>query len=89
MRKITHMTKEVDPTNPEISTSEALALRLSRQHLDRRAPKDKIVDVVSDMGGVQAQSTSAAYMGLWARVEDLSPSDIDRALLDEKTLVRT
>lgn len=89
MKKIMRMPKEVDPSSPEISMSEALALRLSRQHLDQRAPRRKLVDVVSGMGGVQAQSTGEAYMGLWARVEGLSPNDIDRALVDERTLVRT
>jgi hypothetical protein len=83
------MPKEFDPARPELSTSEALAFRLGRQHLDRRAPQDELVDVVSDMSGVQAQSTSEAYTGLWARVEGLSPNNIDRALFEERTLVRT
>ncbi|MCC6167461.1 MAG: AlkZ family DNA glycosylase [Caldilineaceae bacterium] len=83
------MPKEVDPAHPEIATSEALALRLSRQYLDRRAPRDKLVYVAREIGGVQAQSTSEAYIGLLARMEGLSASDIDRALLDERVLIRT
>lgn len=39
--------------------------------------------------GVQAQVQSAAELQLWARLDDLSPNDVRRALWDDRSLVKT
>jgi len=46
----------------ELSWADINAMRLARHHLDERAPKAKLADVVGDIGGVQAQVMSAAEL---------------------------
>jgi len=45
--------------------------------------------VASALCGVHAQVMSSAELTLWARVEDLEPDAVARALWDERTLVKT
>ncbi len=72
-----------------ISADQARWFRLARHHLDRRAPREKLVEVVRELAGVQAQVLSAAYLSLWARVDGLSIAQLDAALYAERTLVKT
>jgi hypothetical protein len=65
-----------------------VALRIARQHLLERAPRDRAVDVVREMVGLQAQVTSAADMQLAARVDSLRSDDIRDALAN-RSLVKT
>jgi winged helix DNA-binding protein len=65
------------------------AWRVARNHLDTRAPRRKLLDVVSDVGAIHAQVQSAAELSLWARVEDVTSKDIREALWKRRTLVRT
>ena len=73
---------------PSLSWTQVSAFRLQRHHLACRAPRQSLVTVVGDMGGVQAQLMAAAQMSLWARVQDLTPQDVARALTTERTLVK-
>jgi len=72
-----------------LSPAQARAFRLSRHHLLLRAPRAALVEVVEDVCGIQAQLASAASLSARARVEELSPGDVDRALWTERSLVRT
>ena len=72
-----------------LSWAQVSAFRLHRHHLACRAPRQSLVAVVGDMGGVQAQLMAAAQMSLWARVQDLTSQDVERALWPERTLVKT
>lgn len=63
--------------------------RVRRQHLDEREPRDKLVEVVTRLCGVQAQLMSAAELALWARVEKLEPGAVRQALWEERALVKT
>jgi hypothetical protein len=63
--------------------------RAARHFLDKRAPKQRLLDVVSQMCGVQAQVMSAAELALWARVADITPDDIRDALWKKRALVKT
>lgn len=72
-----------------LSWDAVLAWRLRRQRLAERAPADAALDVVSAIGGVHAQVASSAELTLWARVEGLSRDWVERALWEERTLVRT
>ncbi|MGH2663265.1 MAG: winged helix DNA-binding domain-containing protein [Actinomycetota bacterium] len=65
------------------------AARLARHHLDRRAPKSRLVDVMRDTCGVHAQVQSSAELQLWARVNGITPEDVRRALWERRSLVRT
>jgi hypothetical protein len=63
--------------------------RLARHHLDRRVPKRRLVEVVSQVCGIQAQVQSAAEIQLWARVEGVTVEDVRQALWESRTLIRT
>jgi uncharacterized protein YcaQ len=63
--------------------------RLERQHLAARAPKRRLLNVVSEVCGVHAQVQSSAELQLWARVEGVSPEDVRDALWEKRTLVKS
>lgn len=65
------------------------ARRLAQQALQTRADKAQCLNVVSWLGGVQAQLMPAAELQLWARVQDLTPQDVQNALWQTRTLVKT
>lgn len=72
-----------------VTQEQVRALRLARQHLLERAPRDRIAEVVADVGGIQAQVMSAAELAVWARCEDVTPEDVREALWDRRDLVKT
>jgi hypothetical protein len=45
--------------------------------------------VVTGIGGLHAQLMSSAELTLWARVDDLEPDAVERALWKERSLVKT
>ncbi len=63
--------------------------RLSKNHLDKRAPKVDMARVVSDLCGVQAQVLSGAALSIWARVDNITIHDVEDALWKHRTLVKT
>jgi hypothetical protein len=65
------------------------AWRVARNHLEERASRQKLLEVVSDVCAIQAQVQSAAELSLCARVEDLTPQDVRDALWKRRSLVRT
>jgi hypothetical protein len=66
-----------------------LAWRLTRQRLDRRAPRDEALSVVREICDLHAQVMSSAELTLWARVEDLEPGAVREALWERRSLVKT
>jgi hypothetical protein len=72
-----------------VTWAQVAALRMQRQHLVERAPRERMVDVVREMVGLQAQVTSAAELQLVARVDGLGRDDIRDALATERSLVKT
>lgn len=72
-----------------LGAAQALALRLAGQRLDRPAPRGSLVATCGAIGGAQAQVGSAARLALAARVSGLTVADYDRALYEERTLVKT
>jgi hypothetical protein len=77
-----------EPT-ARLSWPGVLAWRLKRQRLDRRAPRKEMLGVVSEICGLHAQLMSSAELTLWARVEDLEPDAVQKALWEERSLVKT
>lgn len=73
----------------KLSTETVNAWRLSKHHLSKRLPRDRLVDAVSDVCGVQAQVMSGAEIGIWARVEGIRPQDVRDALWKRRSLVKT
>lgn len=66
-----------------------LAWRLRRQYLHWRAPREAALTIVADICGLHAQVMSSAELTVWARVEELEPTAVGRALWEERTLVKT
>jgi Winged helix DNA-binding domain len=75
--------KAVEVTWPQVH-----AFRLHRHHLDGRAPKRDLANVVGDIGGVQAQVMSAAELQVAVRV-DCKVEDVRNALWKDRSLVKT
>jgi hypothetical protein len=72
-----------------LTWSAVLSWRLGRQHLAERAPRAAALDVVRDVAGLHAQLTSSAELTLWARVDELERGAVERALWEDRTLVKT
>jgi DNA glycosylase AlkZ-like len=62
------------------------AWRLARHGL---APRVAFMEAVQRMIGVQAQVMSAAELSIGARVDGLTRADVQRALWQDRTLVKT
>jgi uncharacterized protein YcaQ len=72
----------------ELTWPQALAWRLRRHHLTERAPRDRMLQVASRIGGLHAQVMSSAELTLWARVDGLERDAVSDALWDERSLVK-
>jgi len=73
----------------KLTWDQVLAFRVERHFLTERVPRERLLDVVSALCGVQAQIASSAELALWARVESLEQSEVKRALEEERMLVKT
>src|SRR5579872_3878960 len=65
------------------------AWRLAQHGLSPRFSSRDFVGAVTRTGGIQAQVMSAAELAMCARVEGLSPHDVQAALFQDHTLVKT
>ena len=81
------MTDRTD--RPSFTEAQISAFRLHRHHLDLRAPRSQLPSVVRDVCGVQAQVTAMARIALWARLRELTVDDVERALVQKRTIVKT
>jgi uncharacterized protein YcaQ len=73
----------------KLSWSRAAAWRAQRHHLVQRAPAGDMLAVATRLCGLHAQVLSSAELTLWARVEGLEAGTVQRALWEERTLVKT
>src|SRR5579862_8663494 len=73
----------------KLSWPRAAAWRVRRHHLDRRAPAGSMLAVASRLCGLHAQVMSSAELTAWARVEKLDRAAVQRALWEDRTLVKT
>jgi uncharacterized protein YcaQ len=78
-------------TTSSFTAAQAAAFRLSRHHLvdDERPAAERLVDVVRDTGGIQAQVMSAAEMAMWTRRRSTTRAEIQAALFERREIVRT
>jgi uncharacterized protein YcaQ len=76
---------------PSVSATQATAFRLRRQHLSDPPPRPapRLVDIVRDTGGIQAQVMSAAGIALWTRRRGTTRDDIRAALFERREIVKT
>src|SRR5260370_19882161 len=65
------------------------AWHVRRHHLDQRAAAGSMLTVASRLCGLHAQVMSSAELTVWARVENLDRRAGQRALWDDRTLVKT
>jgi hypothetical protein len=65
------------------------AWRLAQHYLTSRLQRQDFVAAVTGVSGIQAQLMSAAELALWARVEGLSPKDVQSALWHNHSLIKT
>jgi len=73
----------------KITWAQAANWRLHRQHLDGRARKGNLLAVASRLCGLHAQVLSCAELTAWARIENLDRAEVQQALWEERTLVKT
>jgi hypothetical protein len=73
----------------KVTWPQAAAWRVQRHHLAQRAPAGSMLAVASRLCGLHAQVMSSAELTLWARVEDLDRAAVQRALWEDRTLVKT
>src|SRR5579885_169763 len=72
-----------------ITWAQAAAWRVRRHHLEKRARAGALLAVASRLCGLHAQVMSCAELTAWARVEGLTRGAVQRALWEERTLVKT
>src|SRR5262245_33591152 len=74
---------------PSLSWEQVSAWRLAQNHLLERADRTEMLDVLGRIGCVHAQVMSSAELQLAARVEGLSPADVQSALWQDHRLLKT
>src|SRR6187455_1106442 len=72
----------------ELSWDEVRARRLDRHHLLEPAPRERLGEVVSEVGGIHAQVQGSAELQLAARVEGITQADVREALWERRELVK-
>jgi hypothetical protein len=73
----------------KVTWARAAAWRVRQQFLDERAPAGSLLAVASRLCGLHAQLMSSAELSAWARVEAVDRLALQRALWEERTLVKT
>ncbi|HWC17936.1 MAG TPA: winged helix DNA-binding domain-containing protein [Terriglobales bacterium] len=73
----------------KVTWSRVAAWRVRRQFLERRARSSEILAVASRLCGLHAQVFSSAELTLWARVERLEHGAVQRAVWQDRKLVKT
>src|SRR3954447_1981666 len=72
-----------------VTWRQVAAVRMERQHLLEPAPRALMVDTVREHVAVQAQVMSLAELSLARRVPGITRADVQSALWDDRTLVKT
>jgi hypothetical protein len=76
-------------TPTSLTWNQVNAWRLSQHGLSSRFNRPDLLTAVTRTGGVQAQLMSAAELAIGARVDGLSPQDVQNALWKDRSLVKT
>jgi uncharacterized protein YcaQ len=72
-----------------ISLEKVRQLYLIKHHLFKKADTEDLVKVVGDVCGLHAQAATSLYLALWNRVEGFEDKLLDKALFEDKSLVKT
>ena len=89
MRRRPEQVLATQPERPATWARPPPAPWMRRQHLLEPAPHARLLDVVRDHVGIQAQVMSSAELSLRARVAGVRRPDVGAALWDDRTLVKT
>ena len=73
----------------EITPEAAALFTLDRHHLIERAPREKAIEVVDNVLGLNAQGALNFQISLWNRVDDLDTDFIPSSLFEDRSLVRS
>src|SRR5215472_18917957 len=73
----------------KLTWQQVAAWRVRRHYLDQRLPAGNMLEVASRLCGLHAQVLSSAILTLWARVEELDRGAVQRALWQDRSLVKT
>jgi len=73
----------------KLTWPEAARWRSGRHYLGRRAPAGSLLAVASRLCGLHAQLMSSAELAAWARVDGLARNEVQGALWEHRTLVKT
>jgi Winged helix DNA-binding domain len=73
---------------PRITSAQVNAFRLTRHHL-AGTQRSNLLDVASDVCGIQAQIMASAQLSLNARLPNLTRDEIRSALNEKRTLIKT
>lgn len=73
----------------ELTEDQVRWMRMRAQHLDRLFRASSPEEVVRDLCGLQAQDLPAARMGVWARTSGLNDAGVERARVEDRSIVRT
>ena len=73
----------------EVSLPAVRGFRMRRQHLIERAPAGNLLEGVEAVHGIQAQIAAHAQFAVAQRIETCRPPEIDRALWQDKSLIKT
>lgn len=84
MRAVARKHSDID-----VSWEQTRAFRLQRMHLVEPLGARSLRKVAKGLGGVQAQVNSAAELQFAVRMDGLSPGTLERALYENKSLVKT
>ncbi len=72
-----------------LSWEQVNAWRMQQHYLLNPADREQMLDVLKAIGGVQAQVMSAAELALSARIQRITPDDVQSALWTTRTLVKS
>ncbi|GAA1624499.1 winged helix DNA-binding domain-containing protein [Kribbella alba] len=72
----------------QVTWEQALAWRMTRHFLVRRAAPAELVDVTARICGLHAQVRSSPELSLWARIDGLDADAVRQALWKRRTLVK-
>src|ERR1700738_1849254 len=78
------------PSSPstKLTWPQAARWRVRQHYLDRRAAPGSMLAVASRLCGLHAQVMSSAELTAWARVEDLGRREVERALWQDRSLLK-
>lgn len=71
-----------------ITAAERRRRLVIRHHLGRATPTRDVLHATRDLVALHATDPATVFMSLWARVRDVTPADIERALYQDRSLVR-